>query len=127
MKDVLFSKSDELTKAAREFLELLKSKVKKGDTFYTKKIRKEIRMNASNLKRYMIELQRYDYIKVKNGSRYRGYEYEVADYGEYEDLKSSIDQRLEEILLRIKELSSSVVQSGSKGQMNQLSLSESMS
>lgn len=127
LKDVLFSKSDELTKAAREFLEMLKSKVNKGDTFYTKKIRKEIRMNASNLKRYMIELQRYDYIKIKNGSRYRGYEYEVTDYGEYEDLKSSIDQRLEEILLSIKELSGSVVQSGSKGQMNQLSLSESMS
>jgi len=127
LKDVLFSKSDELTKAAREFLEMLKAKVKKGDTFYTKKIRKEIRMNASNLKRYMIELQRYDYIKIKNGSRYRGYEYEVTDYGEYEDLKSSIDQRLEEILLRIKKLSSSVVQSGSKGKMNQLSLSESMS
>ena len=43
LKDVLFSKSDELTKAAREFLEMLKAKVKKGDTFYTKKIRKEIR------------------------------------------------------------------------------------
>lgn len=127
LKDVLFSKSDELTKAAREFLEMLKTKVKKGDTFYTKKIRKEIRMNASNLKRYMIELQRYDYIKIKNGNRYRGYEYEVTDYGEYEDLKSSIDQRLDEILLRIKELSSSVVQSGSKSKMNQLSLSESMS
>ena len=75
----------------------------------------------------MIELQRYDYIKIKNGSRYRGYEDEVTDYGDYEDLKSSIDQRLEEILLSIKELSGSVVQSGSKGKMNQLSLSESMS
>ncbi len=127
LKDVLFSKSDELTKAAREFLEMLKGKVKQGDTFYTKKIRKEIRMNASNLKRYMIELQRYDYIKVKNGNRYRGYEYEITDYGEYEDLKSSIDQRLEEILLSIKELSSSVVQSGSKGEMNQLSVLESRS
>ena len=105
LKDVLFNKSDELTKAAREFLEMLKAKVKKGDTFYTKKIRKESRMNASNLKRYMIELQRYDYIKIKNGSRYRGYEYEITDYGEYEDLKSSIDQRIEQILIKIKEQS----------------------
>ena len=113
LKDVLFNKSDELTKAAREFLELLKTKVKKGETFYTKKIRKEIRMNVSNLKRYMIELQRYDYIKIKGGSRYRGYEYEITDYGEYENLKSSIDKRLEDILLKIKELSGPVVQSGS--------------
>jgi hypothetical protein len=126
LKDVLFSKSDELTKSAREFLEMLKRKVKKGDTFYTKKIRKEIRMNASNLKRYMIELQRNDYVKVKNGNRYRGYEYEIMDYGEYEHLKNSIDSRLEEILLNIKELSRSVVQSGSKEEMNQLSLSESV-
>jgi len=115
LKDVLFNKSDELTKAAREFLELLKTKVKKGDTFYTKKVRKEIRMNVSNLKRYMIELQRYDYVKIKNGSRYRGYEYAITDYGEYEDLKSTIDKRLSEILDKIKaSASGSVVQSGSK-------------
>ncbi len=131
LKDVLFNKSDELTKAAREFLEMLKAKVKKGDTFYTKKIRKDIRMNASNLKRYMIELQRYDYIKVKSGTRYRGYEYEITDYGEYEDLKNTIDKRLREILDKIKASagigSGSVVQSGSKGEMNQLSVLESRS
>jgi len=131
LKAVLFNKSDELTKAAREFLEMLKAKVKKGETFYTKRIRKEIRMNASNLKRYMIELQRYDYVKVKTGNRYRGYEYEITDYGEYEDLKSTIDKRLSEILNKIKASagsgSSSVVQSGSKGEMNHLSKLESVS
>lgn len=131
LKDVLFNKSDELTKAAREFLELLKAKVKKGDTFYTRRIRKEIRMNASNLKRYMIELQRYDYVKVKAGNRYRGYEYEITDYGEYKDLKNTIDKRLSEILIKIKASagygSGSVVQSGSKGEMNHLSELESVS
>jgi predicted transcriptional regulator len=127
LKDVLFSKSDELTKSAREFLEMLKRKVKRGDTFYTKKIRKEIRMNVSNLKRYMIELQRNDYVKVKNGNRYRGYEYEITDYGEYEDLKNSVDSRLEEILLNIRALSGSVVHSSSKEEMNQLSALESVS
>lgn len=101
LKDVLFSKSDELSKSAREFLELLKSRIKKGDTFYTKKIRKEIRMNASNMKRYMIELQRYDYVKIKTGNRYRGYEYEITDYDEYNRLQSSIEKRLEDILLKI--------------------------
>ena len=102
LKDVLFNKSDELSMAGREFLEKLKTKVKQGDTFYTKKIRKDMRLHPSNMKRYMIELQRYGHIKIKTGNRYRGYEYEITDYEEYEDLKSSIDQRIENILTSIK-------------------------
>jgi hypothetical protein len=75
----------------------------------------------------MIELQRNDYVKVKNGNRYRGYEYEITDYGEYEDLKNNVDSRLEEILLNIRTLSGSVVHSSSKEEMNQLSALESVS
>jgi DNA primase len=99
LKDVLFSKSDELTRVARTFLEQLKAK---GNTSFTaKEIRQELRINPSNLKRYLIELERYGYIKGK-GNRYRNYEYQIVSMEEYEQLKSSIDKHLQDILVTIK-------------------------
>lgn len=106
MKDVLFSKSDELTKATREFLELLKqlSKQSGSDTFNAKMIREQLRMNPGNMKRYLAELVRYGYIKA-NGNRYRKgcYEYSIVKMDEYEALKSAIEQHLQSILQAIKD------------------------
>lgn len=113
MKDVLFSKSDELTKAAREFFERLKSTVKQGESFYTKDIRRRFRINANTLKRYMRELQAYGHLKAKSGSHYRGFEYEISDYEEYEQLRQRIDHRLEAILQQIRNIGGSVDKSGS--------------
>jgi DNA primase len=103
LKDVLFSKSDELTKAARDFLEQLKELLKAigKESFTAKQVREKLRLSPSSLKRYLIELDRYGYIKGK-GNRYRSYEYSVTSYDEYETLKSSIDQHLQGILARIK-------------------------
>ena len=47
----------------------------------------------------MLELQRFDYVKTKGGNRYRGYEYEISNYSEYSQLKNSIDDQLNAILL----------------------------
>lgn len=103
LKEALFAKSDELTGACRAFFEKLKTHLKKAnDIFYTKEIRKAMRINPSNLKRYMIELTRYGYVKITGGSKYKGYEYQIADYEEYETLRSEIDERLDEILQKIK-------------------------
>jgi DNA primase len=99
LKDVLFSKSDELTKAARSFLEQVK--VNGKSNFTAKEIRQQLRINPSNLKRYLIELERYGYIKGK-GNRYRNYEYQIVSMEEYEQLKGSIDRHLQEILTTIK-------------------------
>jgi len=101
MKEVLFSKSDELNKASRRFLELLKSKVKPGEVFNPKEIRKGLRIAPSTLRRYLLDLSRTGYIKIKGGSKYRGFEYEVCDYEEYEKMRKSIDEKLEEILSKI--------------------------
>jgi transcription initiation factor IIE alpha subunit len=120
LKDVLFAKSDELSRATREFLERLKAEVKPGESFYSKQIRSRLRMNANNLKRYMGELQAYGYVKVKGGNRYRGYEYQVIDYKEYDKLREGIDERLNAILLKIKKISGSVGQSGSVSKMTHL-------
>lgn len=102
MKPVLFSKSDELTQAARTFLEKLKTLVKADEVFYARDIRQRLRLPVSTLKRYLSELVRYDYIKIKAGSAYRGYEYQISDYSEYEQLKNSIDEKLKGILEKIK-------------------------
>jgi hypothetical protein len=118
MKEVLFSKSDELTKATRKFLEMLKKIIKKDETFNTQIIRQKLRMNASNLKRYIFELQRYGYIETQGGNRYRGFEYQIKNYGEYDDLQNSINQQLNAILLKINGLSSPVVQSGPLAKMD---------
>jgi DNA primase catalytic core len=112
IKDVLFTKGDELAKATRQFLEQLKHilKSQNRESITAKEIRQQLRINPSNLKRYLIELERYGYIKGQ-GNRYRSYEYSVTNFEEYEALKGSIDGQLTAIVQRIKEsLSGSVVQ-----------------
>jgi hypothetical protein len=104
LRDVLFSKSDELTKATRGFLELLKVILREqGKTSFTaREIRERLRLNPSNLKRYLVELERYGYIKG-TGNRYRGnYEYSITNVQEYEQLTSSIDRHLQAILVTIR-------------------------
>ncbi len=101
LKEVLFSKSDELTKAARLFLEKLKTQVKAGEVFYTQEIRKKLRISSSTIHRHIRELKVNGYLKYKGGNKFRGYEYQIADYQEYDQLKDQIDQRLQDILLKI--------------------------
>jgi predicted transcriptional regulator len=105
LKDVLFSKSDELSKATREFLEKLKELQQQSgnETFNARAIREQLRINPGNMKRYLAELMRYGYIKA-NGNRYRkgSYEYSIVKLDEYEALKSSIEQHLQSILQTIK-------------------------
>jgi Fic family protein len=105
LKDVLFSKSDELTAATRSFFEQLKELLKKEnkESFTAKEIRQQMKINPSNLKRYLIELDRYGFLK-SNGNRYRRYEYSINNYEEYEALKSSIQQHLQNILDNIRKL-----------------------
>jgi len=105
LKDVLFSKSDELTKAARSFLEDLKLWLKKEnkESFAAKEIRKLLRLAPATLKRYLSELERYGYIKSK-GNRYVKYEYSISDYEEYNSLKSSIDKHLQDVLQSIRNI-----------------------
>ena len=104
LKDALFSKSDELTKATRGFLELLKRVLQEQQkaSFTSREIREHLRINPNNLKRYLVELERYGYIKG-SGNRYRGnYEYSITNVQEYEQLTSSIDRHLGEILATIR-------------------------
>jgi DNA primase len=104
LKDVLFSKSDELTKASRNFLESLKAllKAQGKDSFQAREVRQQLRLAPTTLKRYLLELERYGYLKVSRRSRYGKYDYSVSDYMEYDQLRSGIDQHLQTILTKIK-------------------------
>jgi DNA primase len=105
VKDVLFSKSDELTKSAREFFEKLKEHIKQNQliSFKTHEIRKTFRMEPRTIQRYMRELSQYSYIKRINGQKGRtGFEYCIADTEEYSRLKTAIDVHAEEVLKNIR-------------------------
>ena len=104
LKHILIRKADELTTACRTFLERLKShlKDKKETTFKAKDIRGELRLHASSVKKYLLELYNNGYIKQTGGNKARGYVYEIASYEEYETLKSGINNALDDLLENIK-------------------------
>jgi DNA primase/DNA-binding MarR family transcriptional regulator len=104
LKDVLFHKSDELTQASRSFLERLKVLLKEQSrtSFHSRDIRRQLRLAPSTLKRYLVELERYGYLKVSRPGRRSRYEYSVADPAEYDALRSAIDQQLQQVLDQIK-------------------------
>jgi DNA primase len=109
LKDVLFSKSDELTHAGRNFLERLKGMLKEqGKTsFHAREIRQQLRLAPTTLKRYLVELERYGYLNVSRHRRQGKYEYSIADPTEYDRLRSAIDGHLQEVLDHIKSRSQS--------------------
>jgi DNA primase len=105
LKHILIRKADELSTACRNFFERLKKHLqeKNESGFKAKEIRGELRISASSLKKYLLELNSNGYIKVSSGSKARGYLYEVSSYEEYETLKSSINNVLDELLEKIKQ------------------------
>jgi DNA primase len=105
MKDVLLAKSDELTKACRDFFESLKKHLSRENqpSFYRSDVRSWMRINPNNLKYYLAQLQQYGHLKVIGGNKYKqGYEYEVSDLEEYEKLNGTLLNALEEALIKIK-------------------------
>jgi DNA primase len=104
LKDVLFSKSDELTKATRSFFELLKHHLTQTNeqSFTPHLIRKTFRIEPRTLQRYIRELKQYGLIKTVSGFKHRrGFEYSVADGSEYTKLKTEIDDHLQAIIEKI--------------------------
>ena len=101
---VLLRKSDELSGACRSFLERLKSYLKKHEkqSFYSKEIKSELRINYNSLKRYLRNLNQEGYIKVVGGTKSKGFEYEVVSFEEYQELQSQITSVLDEVLNKAK-------------------------
>ena len=104
LKDVLLTKSDELTKGCRDFFEAVKRHLAKEQktSFYSQQIRKAFRMSPNNVKYYLAILSKYNLVKVIGGHpRKQGYEYEIISIKEYEVLKDSMNS-LNIVLEKIK-------------------------
>lgn len=105
LKDVLLAKADELSGECRRFFENLKNwlKSKNKESFYNKEVRETFRMNPNNLKYYLVQLLRYNYIKIVGGNRHKsGYEYEITNTEEYRQLNENLTNALDTALNNIK-------------------------
>jgi hypothetical protein len=100
MKDILIRKSDPLNDAARKYLEWLKVWLKKEDKedFTNQEVRKAIRINPSNQKRYMVELQAYDFVEKVRGEKGKVHHYKITQLEEYEALKSGVSSVLDKLV-----------------------------
>ncbi len=112
MKPILLRKSDELNNACRLYLEQIKNYLKENNrsAFSSREIRQALRVNASNQKRYMLQLFVNGFIKKSNGSKAKGFTYEVVSYEEYNQLQNSISHVLDENLQSLMVQSSKQVQ-----------------
>jgi DNA primase catalytic core len=104
VKETLLRKSDELNGEQRDFFERLKKNLsaKSVQSFYSKDIREQFRMNPMRVNRYLRELESRGYIGRSGGNRKYGFEYEITVWDEYEKLKNGINI-LDEILQKLKE------------------------
>lgn len=107
VKESLLRKSDELNGQLRSFFENLKALIskrpKEEQTFYSKQIREQFRMNPMKANRYLRELDYWGYVKQVGGNRKTGFEYEIVAWDEYQHLQSGIDI-LDSTLQKIKDL-----------------------
>jgi len=103
LKDVLLSKSDELSKPVRDFFEGLKTWVKKEhlESFCARDLQQRLRMYPMKVNRYLRELESRYLIKRVGGNRKNGFEYQIHRWEEYQDLQQGVDV-LDQILLELK-------------------------
>jgi 5S rRNA maturation endonuclease (ribonuclease M5) len=101
LKDVLLAKSDELTKACRDFLETLKGVLQreKKQSFYRSEVREKLKINPHNLNHYLKTLHFYGYVKAIGGNKFKGgYEYEITRKDEYTQLQNAVSTALDKAL-----------------------------
>jgi len=114
LKEILLRKSDQLTGACRGYFEALKEWLQKENrtAFSNREVRQALRINGSNQKRYMLELSANYHVRVANGQRARGYQYEIVSFEEYNKLKRGIETVLDEILDKLEGFNGSPVVHG---------------
>ncbi|MEN9655654.1 MAG: hypothetical protein RL311_562 [Bacteroidota bacterium] len=105
LKDILLAKSDELTKACRDFLEVLKAHLNnhKRASFFRSDVREWTRINPHNINHYLKTLNFYGYIRSIGGNKFKGgYEYEVTNKDEYNNLQNSVKTALDKALEEVR-------------------------
>lgn len=102
--EVLLRKSDTITGAARNHLECLKAYLKEKDqaTFTNSEIRRNLRVKETTLRRYNKQLLGENYIRRIKKSKSKSYCFEVVDVDEYTNLKSEINEALNNCLTALR-------------------------
>jgi len=116
LKNVLLRKSDELSGACRDYLQHINQYLQDRDgipspfggsrkgAFTNREIRKHLKLEPTKQKRFTKTLLESYYIKRVQGTRARGYEYEIVSPDEYRQLQSKITGVLADNLEKIKQL-----------------------
>jgi predicted transcriptional regulator len=117
MKEVLLRKSDQLNGATRDYLEGLKVYLSKEgkNEFTNREIRTHLRIKGTTLRRYHHGLLDVGLIRVKSGKKATGYQYEIISPEEYEKLKESISNVLDQVLSDCERASKPVVSHSQNG------------
>lgn len=104
LKEILLRKSDELTGACRNYLEAVKSYLEQEGKkeFTNREIRKALKVNQSNQKRYNLSLTTNYYIKKVKGKTGTAYRYEIVSYKEFQSLRNHITGVLDANLKRLE-------------------------
>jgi len=104
IQEVLLRKSDLLNGACRSFFESLKTYLKKENktTFTNAEIRRILRVNPSNQKRYMLQLQLAELVQRAKGDKRKGYVFEVVNYEDYEATNTQIKDLLQSVIDALK-------------------------
>jgi predicted transcriptional regulator len=108
MKEILLRKADELSGACRNYFEQLKKYLEetKLTTFTNRSTGQALRIAHSTIKRYHFELHNAGLIKTIHDKKSKTYWYEITTAQEYEQLKASINNALDEVLQKIKSIES---------------------
>lgn len=109
LKEILLRKSDELTGACRNYLESVKSYLEQEGKkqFNNQEIRKALKINQSNQKRYNLSLINNYYIKKVKGKTGTAYQYEIVSYEEFQQLRNHIANVLDQNLEKLNQFTSS--------------------
>jgi hypothetical protein len=108
LKEILLRKSDELSGACRNYLEAVKSYLENENKtqFTNREIRKALKVNPSNQKRYNLSLTTNYYIKNIKGKKGATYNYEIVSYKEFQELRNHITSVLDENLKKLDQFTS---------------------
>jgi DNA primase len=87
--DTLLAKSDDLSPAVRSFLEELKKRIGKSESFTVKELKPNFNISTATIVRYLRELLHKEYISA-NGNRYKGLQYELREDQDYDRIKSEL-------------------------------------
>ncbi len=106
VKDILLRKSDELSGSCRDYLQHINEYLQANEVnrFANREIRKYLKLEPTKQKRFTKLLLESYYIKRVQGTKSKGYEYEIVSPDEYKQLQNKIAGVLDANIEKIKQL-----------------------